>query len=396
MRVLHIIQAISKKFGGVQTVLNDLTKFQVDCGLDVEIATTNVKTPRGGVLDAPVDRPVDMFGVKVHHFPVQNMTLLYSRQLQLYLKKNLNDFDIIHIHGLYRFPMTYAACRARKQGIPYIIMPHGSLDPYLYKRSTRGSLLLKRLYEHLFDLPNLEHAGAVHFTAEEERDRVSFLGLRAPSFVVPNGIDWKHFEKLPKRGAFRHRHGIGSEPLVLFLGRLHFKKGLDLLIPAFGQVQARHPDAKLVIVGPDNDNYGEQVRAWVSERNLESQVIFEGHLDSNDVIQAYVDADVFVLPSYTENFGITIVEAMACGLPVVISDQVNIHQEIAETGGGLITHCVADEVASALCELLADKEKRSIMGKKGRFAAKELYDWPHIVDALTREYETVIKRSLQK
>ena len=396
IRVLHVVQAMSKKFGGVQAVLHDLAKAQVQAGLEVEVATTNIDTPMGGILDIPTDGPVEWSGVKIHYFPVQNISLLLSRQFRKFILNNCTKFNIIHIHGLYRFPPTYAAYVARKQGVPYIIMPHGSLDPYLYKRSTRGSVFLKRFYERMFDLPNLNHASALHFTAEEERKRVSFLGLKSPSFVIPNGLDWKHYEKLPERDGFRAKFGLKEEPVVLFLGRLHFKKGLDLLVQAFDQVHKQYPEAKLVIVGPDNDNYGVQVRLWVHERGLDQSVLFVGHLDATDVIQAYVDADVFVLPSYTENFGMTVVEAMACKLPVVISDQVNIHNEVAESGGGLVTHCDAQEVATAVLELLDDADRRRFMGQQGRAMVKAHYTWPAIVSALTREYEKIIARNPRK
>lgn len=395
IRVLHVIQAISKKFGGVQTVLLDLAKAQAEQGLDVEIATTNIATPKGDVLDVPISRPVERGGIIIHHFPVQLSAILFSHQFRNYLKRNITKFDIIHIHGLYRFPPTYAAHIAWKQGVPYIIMPHGSLDPYLYKRSTRGSVLLKRIYEQLFDLPNLNHASAIHFTAAEERKRTLFLGLKIPSFVIPNGIDWNNYEKLPNSGKFRAKLGIKDEPVVLFLGRLHFKKGLDLLIQAFHQVNQQYPKSRLLIVGPDNDNYGAQVRSWVHEYGLDSKVQFVGHLDKDDVIQAYVDADVFVLPSYTENFGMTVIEAMACKLPVVISDQVNIHNEVAKSGGGLVTSCDAKEVADAVTKLLNNVNLCKSMGTAGRNAVKVKYAWPAIVDNLTKEYEEIIRRSQQ-
>lgn len=275
------------------------------------------------------------------------------------------------------------------QGIPYVIMPHGALDPYLYARSTT-SIGLKRLYERWFDLPNLNGASAIHYTAEDERRLAGFLNLRSPSFVMPNGLDWAPFEHLPTRGDFRAAHSLGDAPLLLFLGRLHHKKGLDILISAFDRVHQLRPEARLAIVGPANDDYGEQVRAWVRERGLEAVVIFVDFLTGADVIQAYVDADVFVLPSYTENFGMTVVEAMACELPVVISRNVNIHREIAEEGAGLVTDCDADDVASAILELLNDSERQKRMGVSGRQAAYRRYTWPSIVEKLSQEYRRLI------
>lgn len=134
------------------------------------------------------------------------------------------------------------------------------------------------------------------------------------------------------------------------------------------------------------------MRGWVRERGMAERVHFIGYLDGLQVIQAYVDADVFVLPSYTENFGLTVVEAMACGTPVVISDQVNIHPEIAAAGAGLVTTCDAEEVAQSMIALFADAALRRQMGEAGRCTARERYSWPPIVETLTREYEAVITR----
>jgi glycosyltransferase involved in cell wall biosynthesis len=135
------------------------------------------------------------------------------------------------------------------------------------------------------------------------------------------------------------------------------------------------------------------VRGWVTERGLDSITHFVGTLHGPDVRQAYVDADVFALPSYTENFGVAVAEAMACACPVVISDQVNIHAAISSAGAGLVTRCDIEETAEALQTLLRDAGRRVDMGRAGRQLVQERYVWPAIVDALTKEYEAAIERS---
>jgi len=395
MRVLHVISTLSPASGGPTQVMAALTAAQVAQGCEVTICTTDRDNPTRDKLAPESLRKLISSHVELVVFGCQMHGLLLSLAMSAWLRRRIRTFDMVHVHGLYRFPPTYAAYLARRQGVPYIIRPHGNLDPFLYKQSSRN-IMLKRLYESWFDFPNLHGAGAIHYTAEEERARAAFLKLRAPSFVVPNGVDWDRFKSLPGRGAFRATHRLGDAPLVLFLGRLHFKKGFDLLIPAFDAVRRDIPDAQLVIVGPENDDFGQKVRGWVEGRGLTKVVHFVGHLDGSDVIQAYVDADVFVLPSYTENFGMTVVEAMACGLPVVISDQVNIHQDVAKSGGGVVTRCDVDEIAQALTVLLKDKNLRSSMGEKGRQFVQQRYTWSIIVDAMTREYEKVIQRSHQK
>lgn len=390
MRVLHVAQALSRNFGGTQSVLLDIVKAQRALGLRVDVVSTNVDAP-SGVLPVQTNQFIDQGGIRFRYSTVQFRPLLFSTDLKRYLERSVREYDVVHVHGLYRFPVTYAAYQARLQHVPYVISLHGALDPYLYRKSSR-SVWLKRLYERSFDLPNLHAAGAIHYTAQEEEERASFLKLRAPSFVVPNGLDWSSYESLPARGGFRERLGIGDAPMALFLGRLHFKKGLDLLIPAFAQLQAKMPAAHLVIVGPDNDGYGINVRRWVSERKLQNAVHFTGPLYGSDIVQAYTDADVFVLSSYTENFGMTVVEAMACGVPVVISNQVNIHREVSGAAAGLVTNCEVGEIATALARVLQSPNERRSMGQAGRALVRRQYTWPSITKALVHEYEMVIQR----
>ena len=388
MRVLHVIESLSPRYGGPVTVLKNLAAAQRDAGLEVNIFSTNADHPKG-VLSTSGLTVVN--GISAEIFSARFDALRISPGLASALRHQLNGFDLVHIHGLYRFPSTYAAYCARRQSLPYIIRPHGSLDPYLYRQSSR-SLLLKRLWERWFDLPNLNGASAIHYTSEDERERASFLKLRAPSFVVPNGLDWARFASLPARGAFRAQLGIGDALLLLFLSRLNFKKGLDLLVPAFARVRAHHPDAVLAIVGPDNEGYGAKVRGWVAEHGLQTCVRFVDHLQGEAVLQAYVDSDVFALPSYTENFGMVVAESLACGTPVVISDQVNIHREVSGAGAGLVTRCDAGEVAEALCTLLADAPRRAAMGAAGRELVQRIWIWDVVARQLTTEYERVIER----
>ena len=311
MKVLHALETLSPRYGGPVSVLLALAEAQQQAGHEVTVVTTNADYPRGAFRE-PGWGTLAQGAVPVYYAPVQLGPLRFSMQFAAYLEKAVAQFDIVHIHGLYRFPPTYAAWQARRQGVPYVMRPHGAIDPYLYSKSSAGSVRFKRLYERWFDLPNLHAAGAIHYTAEEERERASFLRLRAQSFVVPNGLDWARYQQLPARGGLRARWHLGEAPVVLFLGRLHFKKGLDLLIPAFDGLRRRVPDAQLVIAGPENDDYGLKVRGWVRERGLEAAVHFVGPLHGADVVQAYMDADVFALPSYAENFGMAVAEAMAC------------------------------------------------------------------------------------
>jgi glycosyltransferase involved in cell wall biosynthesis len=391
MRILHVLECFAPRYGGPVSVLQALACAQAEAGHTVTICTTNRDYPTGILRPAGKDSACGG-RVEVHYFPVQIGSLKISVQLGRFVRDHIEQFDIVHIHGLYRFPTTYAARTARKRGVPYIIRPHGSLAPYLHFRSAQ-SVLLKRLYERFFDLPNLNAASAIHFATEGEREDASFLKLRSPSFVIPNGLDWRRYDSLPPRGSFRAARGLGNAPVVLFLGRVHPSKGLDLLIPAFQSLLTNVPDAKLVIVGPQNDDYGRQLGQWVREGLLTDSVRFVGFLEGEDVLQAYVDADIYALPSYTESFGMTIVEAMACGLPVVVSDRVSLRREILNAEAGLVTSCSIDSVAAALGQLLASEGWAKKLGAAGRRLVRNHYSWPRIVETLTEQYDRILHRT---
>ena len=393
LRILHVIESMDPKRGGPVSVLLNLAAEQVHSGQSVTIVSTNLDQSKRAAY--PPNTIISQKGVEIGYFASEYPALNFSQALGCYLNSELQNIDIMHIHGLYRFPSSYAGYIARKKSIPYIMRPHGALDPYLFRRSDKN-LFLKRLWERFFDLPNLNAASAIHYTAEEERHLAGFLQLKAPSFILPNGIDWAAFETLPDAGSFRRDHQIEARPLVLFLGRLHHKKGLDLLIPAFRQVQRAVPDARLAIVGPASSaTYEKQVEGWIQEQGLAEAVHRVPFLEGRALLQAYVDADVFVLPSYTENFGMTVVESLACETPVVISNRVNIHHEISQAEAGLVTDCDSGQVADAVIRLLRDESLRRRMGANGRKLVQERFTWPRIVEDLTREYNTAIARNAE-
>ena len=392
MKVLHVIQTLSGRFGGPVVSLKALARNQVDEGHQVTICTTNSDYPKG-TLRVKTNTSEIENGVAVWYHPVQFKPLLYSKQLRKWINANIKKFDIVHIHGLYRFPVTYAAWVARKERVPYVVTPHGALDPFIYRQS-KHSVLLKRLYEKMFDIPNLNGASAINYATQEELERARFLGLDAPSAMVSHGIDWGLYEELPPKGSFRARLGIESDtPLVLFLGRINFKKGIDLLIPAFSKVAKFLPGTRLAIVGPDNDNLGLKVRHWCKDLGIDHMVVMVDHINPDQVRQAYVDANLFVLPSYSENFGMAVVESMACGCPVVISDQVNIHDEVKKYGVGIVVKLDSDEIAKAIHSILTCKTAAREMGDAGRRLAKTRFDYEVIVAKVNRMYGAAIQFS---
>ena len=392
MKILHVISNVSPSAGGPPQVLRGMTKAQALSGLSVHICTTNRCPFSHTSMPLRDIRSYFDSNVKVHIFPAQFDSILFSFRMAFWLISSMSSFDVVHIHGLYRFPSSFAALIARLYKIPYLIRPHGSLDPYIHKRSTLNLLPLKRVYEKIIDFPNIANASLIHFTSLDESTLCEKYNFPTPHIVVPNGLDWNRYAELPSKGWLRNKLALNDQPIVLFLGRLHFKKGFDLLIPSFSSVLQQFPDTQLVIAGPDNYGYLKQIKSWILEYNLDQNVQFLGMLDSEEVLKALVDSNVFVLPSYTENFGVAVIEAMACSIPVVVSDQVNIHDVVSSYDAGIVTTLSSQQLAKSINYILSNNDIAYRFGQNGRKLVSEKYTWESIVESLTTSYENIISQ----
>jgi glycosyltransferase involved in cell wall biosynthesis len=355
-------------------------------GHEVAIYTTNYNGATD--LDVPLGVPVEAGdGVTVKYFQVHAPRFWETCfPLGRALRADAGNFDLMHLHSLYMYHDRAGAAAAQRNGIPYIVRPHGTLDPYIWKRRRAR----KTIFEWWFQNRVLEGAAALHYTTEDELRLAAPVARNPHGFVVPNGLDTDEFANLPAKGAFRAMYPeIGDRPIILFLGRLNFKKGLDLLAPAFGKLRAAGHDAHLVIAGPDDD-MADKTRAWLSEAGALEHATFTGMITGNDKLAALVDAEMFVLPSYSENFGIAVAEAMACGLPVVISDAVNIWPDVEAAGAGLVGPCDADVTARNMIEILQNPGRAAEMAQNGIGLVRDRYSWDGIAPTLEKAYEDVL------
>ena len=330
--------------------------------------------------------PVVDRGVAIHvHKQGVPATLAVSWPLARALDAAIPAADVVHIHSLYLFHVWYAARVARKAGKPYLLRPHGTLDPFLWKRHR----LRKSVIETVFQDRVIDHAAALHWTASEEMELAAPYSRGAKGVVVPNGIDIGDYADLPAPGEFfaKHPNLAGTKP-VLFLSRLNFKKGLDVLIPAFRKALDADPALRLVIAGPD-DGYEATARTLAAQHKLDDATTWLGMLSGRDKLAAFVDCALFALPSWSENFGIAIVEAMACGAPVVISDRVNIWREIQGAGAGLVSPPDIDTLAAHILLLANDSARAKRMGAAGRKLATDRYDWAKIGAQLETIYREI-------
>jgi glycosyltransferase involved in cell wall biosynthesis len=357
-------------------------------GHDVAIYTTD----RGLAPDEAerVQKAAARDRVELRIFPQQAPRLLAtSWPLARALESAVPKCDIVHLHSLYLFHVWAAARACRRHGVPYLLRPHGTLDPFLWNRHR----LRKSVMEWLFQDRVIREAAALHYTAAEEMKLAEPYVHGAPGVVIPNGLDLAEYAALPPPGRVRTEHPeIGGRRIVLFLSRLNFKKGLDLLVPAFAEASRSVNDLHLVIAGPD-DGMRQQTERMIAEARIGGRVTLLGMLDHAQKLAAFRDAAMFVLPSYSENFGIAVVEAMACGLPVAISDKVNIWREVQEAGAGLVAPTTVTEVTQQIVQL-ARTNDTAAMGARGRTLVAQRFAWDKIAQDLESVYRSLAaKRS---
>jgi glycosyltransferase involved in cell wall biosynthesis len=390
MKVLHIIPTYypAHARGGPIWSVHNLNKWLIKKGVDVTVYTTDLDIPS----DKLRNKKVNIDGVNVYYFSASFPKFWeYSRNLHKKLKKTAKDFDLIHITSTFLFASTLGAYYAKKNNIPYIISPRGNL---MNEPMKKKGALKKIFYVGLVEERNLQNASAIHFTVKKEKEEYEELGfIYKKSILIPNGIDPENFEDAPD-GHFRQKFNISDDKkIVLFLSRISWKKGLDTLLPAFRKVVDNNPNTVLVIAGGDTEGYKKRVEQWINENNLQNDVIFTGMITGKDKTGALKDSNVFVLPSYSENFGMAVVEAMNFSLPVVITENVGISNKIIENNAGLVVSKDETQVSNAILRLLNNENFAKDIGERGRSLVAKEYLMANIADEWVKNYQEIIEEN---
>lgn len=393
MRVLQVIPTVGPVYGGAPLSCLYLSRALQHLGVEVTVFSTSIDYPAGFFVSATEPNVIN--GVKVFVFPaIGSENYWVSPSLFFALRKHVKDYDLVHIHSLYRFHFVVATYYCRKFGTPYVVKPHGSLDPYLYKQRW----WLKRVHEMFFERPGLQNAAAVQFTAAEEARLAYSTGIFRSArdhaaVVVPNGVVVPEGLTVESSGSLDFFSGyphLRNKKVILFLGRITEKKGLDLLLPAFRSVLDKVVDSHLVIAGPDNEGYKSKVEGWIAKYQLGDHVTFTGMLHGGETAAAYRAAHVFCLPSYTENFGLAVFEALSHQCPVVISDRVNIWRDIATANVGLVVPCEVLPLSEALIASLLNPAESKARAIRGADLVRLNYSW----DSAARKMLEVYRRIL--
>ena len=381
MRLLHCIHSLNPAGGGPPEALRLLANVLREMGHVVEIVS----------LDPPGSPWLEAFGAPVEALGLSSSRYGYTPALVPWLQRNAARFDAVVVHGIWQYHSLGVWLALRKTNLPYFVFPHGMLDPW-FKRTYPLKHLKKWLYWPWAEYRVLRDARAVLFTCEEERRlaRQSFALYRCRERVVSYGTLAPTGDAVGQRDAFaRQFPTLKGKRLLLFLGRLHEKKGCDLLLRAFGEVARAHADGEdlhLMLAGPfANARYEAALTKLAAEVCSPGSVTFPGMLSGDLRWGAFRSAEAFVLPSHQENFGIAVAEALACELPVLISREVNIWREIADDGAGLVEN---DDLAGT-CSLLQrwlslESGERDAMRTRARACFAQRFELARAAESLIR------------
>jgi glycosyltransferase involved in cell wall biosynthesis len=377
MRVLHIIPSLDPAGGGPPVVTLALASAMCTAGHPAAVVSYVYPGSEQRIAEGIARIPNSSAIVNELLPAPSSWEQITGRGTKRFLDGYVKDFDFVHMHGVWEPIIAAGASAARDAGKPYAFTPHGMLHPWsMRQRPIKKKLAMALRYRALLD-----GAAFIHVLNEDERSAVELLSLKAPAKVVPNGIFPQEFESLPEAGSFYRTHPeLGGKPYVLFLGRVHYKKGLDLLADAIGKIG----DAHLVVAGPDGGARGE-FEQRVKALGLTDRVHLVGGLYGQEKLAALVDAGCFCLPSRQEGFSIAVLEAMACGTSVVISRECNF-PEVEASRAGIVTRLDAEEIAAGLSTVLNDADRRKQMSAAGRELVRTRYTWPKIVEAMMEIY----------
>ena len=385
MRVLHSIPSIDPSYGGPVFAARGLSRGLMKEGISLAILTSSSGSKEIDKKNkSSFERGIDFiwFNPFVRRF-------YWDPFLASKIKNKIRDYDLWHIHGVFN-GLAHALCGvARTYKIPYMLEPFGTLSPYCLRKSA----LLKKLDLILGEKKNIEGAAAVRFTSEKEEKQARIHFHIGRSFVAPLGLDLLEFALLPPRGLFRKEFGIKEkEGMILFLGRLQPIKGLEVFLPAFlrwGASQAKK--WRFVIVGPDEAGYRKKLEALVSKMDARDSIVFAGALYGEDRIRAYVDSDFLTLPSFHENFGLSAAEVMACGKPVIVSDEVGLSQAVKDFGIGEVAELNLNSMIQALDRMILRESEWPAMGERAKEWVRKNYDQDVISKNILNEYRQIVE-----
>ncbi|OWY68936.1 hypothetical protein B7486_23855 [cyanobacterium TDX16] len=379
MRILHVVQSLDPAWGGIARVLPMLAAELAKAGQTCRIATL-----AGGRYGTPPE----VKGVEVLRFASPDGSRFgKSAEFSARVGELIQSADVVHLHGLWTGQNWAAGKAARKIGKPYIMTPHSMMMPWAWRRSRWKKLPAGWLFEHA----NLRGARFLHALADGEARAMRELGFNERIEVIPNGLHVAEFEQLPSAYALEARFPeLSGRNLLVFIGRIHPQKGIVQALQGAFDTFAAAKDWHFVIAGPDEVGMQRMLAAAVARKKMTERVTFTGLLSREEVRSLLGRAGVLLQPSMSEGLSMSIVEALAAGVPVVISEACNM-PEVEAGGAGRIVEADRGAISSALKPIVASEDARREMSRRARELAWERYDWRGLIPRYVELYERAAK-----
>ena len=383
---LHVIPAVARRYGGPSVAVVRMCQSLKAAGVEPTIVTTDADGR--GSLPVPHDGLIDHEGVPTRFFARQwSESFKYSRQLARWLKRHAAEFDVVHIHAVFSHSSLAAAAAAQRAGLPYIVRPLGSLSPWALRRRR----LLKQLLWRTGVRRMLTTAAAIHCTSASEQQYVARVSGRS-GIVIPLGVDMPALGHADPNSStdVTPAPAAGRDPYILVLGRLHPVKGLDLLLPAFLDLaRDRFRDWRLVLAGDGDAKYIASLDRNLGTHPAWHRVEFTGWVDGERKSQLLRHAALLAMPSHQENFGLAAFEALAHGVPVLVSSCIDVADEIRDARAGWVADLTPESLKTSLAAALTDAGNRTARGARGRALVAERYSWTAVAERLSALYQQV-------
>ncbi len=388
MKILHVIPSVAPVRGGPSQAILQMVLALNKQGITAEIATTNDNGSE--ILDVPLNHLIPCEEVPTRFFSRWSSSthalreFAFSVALTQWLWKNIRHYDLVHVHAVFSYPSTVAMAIARLKKVPYIVRPLGQLCQW----SLNQSKTKKQLYLQLVEYANLNHAQVIHYTSEVEQQEAAKLGLLTQSVVIPHGLSFAP----PIEDARIHlRQKLqlpDDEPIILFLSRVHPKKGIEVLIDALALLH--HQRFTFVIAGNGEPEYESAIRQHINRAGIHERTHMVGFVQGEDKDLLLQGADLFALTSYSENFGVAVLEALAAGIPAIVTPGVALSKLVSEHQLGMVPELNKEAIAHALITCLKEPQEAKAMGDRARQFILEHYTWDNIAAQLIDVYAEIL------
>lgn len=385
MKVLHVIPSVAETFGGPSRAIRMMEEVLTKKGVYVETATTNDEGV-GKKNDTLKNKCINESEVVRWYFNKDSDLYKVSISFYRWISMHVKEYDLVHIHALFSFTSNVAARAAKRAGVPYIIRPFGTLANY---GLTQRRPWLKRWFLKIVEEPLLKNAATIHFTSDSEKLQAESLGIPFRSVVIPLGL--RDVEQVSAEQILNQYPELRERSSILYLSRLDPVKNVEGLLRAFAICEARKQGASLILAGDGDARYVQNLKTLSRDLKISNDIVWTGWLEGDLKASAFSYADVFVLPSFSENFGVAAAEALMYGLPCVVGEGVAISQQIADGNAGVVVDISAKSIANGIDFLFADQETRRSMAKNAREVALEKFSINSMGDDLFELYSKIIK-----